>query len=466
MHPKILNLIYNFKIIIMRQFNSNNKTLVLSIACIFFFSFAFSQSRDAYEMNIQGVKVIVQPSGNEIVEIQTVIKGGVQNYGADKAGIENLAMSALTECGTTKDDKNSFKNKLDKVSAEVYGSNDMDYATFTMNCIRSDFEVVWPLYVDALTTPLFDKKEFERMKQDAINSLKAQASQPDYAITKMARETAFAGRNYAKAPEGTESNLTKLTADETKAYYKSVLTKSRLLIVVVGEVDRPVLEKKIQEMLSQIPAGKPFTLKREMYSPARNSFKSEKRDLATNYIQGVTSAPQGTSADYNAFAVAANIFSDRQNLEVRTNNGLSYAPYSYFDANLSPSFNIDVSTTQPNKYIEVMDKLIAKTKKDGFKEDEVKDMKTTYLTGFFYKLETNSAQAASFASNEILHNNWRRSLTVYDDIKKVSVADANKAFNKYVTNITWVYQGDPNKVNPALYAKPMPASKVSSEKKN
>src|SRR5215467_5938517 len=114
MHPKILNLIYNFKIIIMRQFNSNNKTLVLSIACIFFFSFAFSQSRDAYEMNIQGVKVIVQPSGNEIVEIQTVIKGGVQNYGADKAGIENLAMSALTECGTTKDDKNSFKNKLDK----------------------------------------------------------------------------------------------------------------------------------------------------------------------------------------------------------------------------------------------------------------------------------------------------------------------------------------------------------------
>ena len=128
-------------------------------------------------MNINGVKVIVQPSGNEIVEIQTIIKGGVQNYAADKAGIESLAMNALTECGTTKDDKNSFKNKLDKVSAQVYGSNGSDYATFTMNCIKSDFDVVWPLYVDALTVPLFDKKEFDRMKQDAINSLKAQASQ-------------------------------------------------------------------------------------------------------------------------------------------------------------------------------------------------------------------------------------------------------------------------------------------------
>jgi hypothetical protein len=32
----------------------------------------------AYDMNINDVKVIVQPSGNEIVVVQTIIKGGVQ----------------------------------------------------------------------------------------------------------------------------------------------------------------------------------------------------------------------------------------------------------------------------------------------------------------------------------------------------------------------------------------------------
>ncbi|MEO6453051.1 MAG: hypothetical protein ABIN97_03210, partial [Ginsengibacter sp.] len=144
---------------------------------------AFAQKGKAYDMTIGGVKVIVQPSGNEIVEIQTIIKGGVQNYPANKAGIENLAFTALTECGTARDDKNSFKNKLDKVSAEVGGSTGMDLASFRMNCIRSDFDVVWPLYVDALTTPLFDEKEFERIRQDAINALRAQASQPDYALS-------------------------------------------------------------------------------------------------------------------------------------------------------------------------------------------------------------------------------------------------------------------------------------------
>src|SRR4249920_4047628 len=78
-----------------------------------------AQNKPAYEMTINGIKVIVQPSGNEIVEILTLFKGGVQNYPADKAGIENLAITALTECGTKKDSKNSFKDKLDKVSAEI-----------------------------------------------------------------------------------------------------------------------------------------------------------------------------------------------------------------------------------------------------------------------------------------------------------------------------------------------------------
>ena len=44
-----------------------------------------------------------------------------------------------------------------------------------------------------------------------------------------------------------------------------------------------------------------------------------------------------------------------------------------------------------------------------------------------------------------------RSLRINEDLKKVSVDDVNKAFNKYVKDITWVYQGDTSKVNPALY---------------
>ncbi|HUS01034.1 MAG TPA: pitrilysin family protein [Chitinophagaceae bacterium] len=444
-----------------------------TLVCVFILSvnFSFSQTKQPYEMVIDGVKVIVQPSGNEIVEIQTIIKGGVQNYSAGNAGIESLAMSALTECGTVKDDKNSFKNKLDKVSAQVYGNSQMDISSFNMNCIKMDFDVVWPLYVDALTTPRFDEKEFNRIKQDAINFLRAQASQPDYAIGQYARQVAFAGKNYAKSPEGTEATVSKLTVAETKAYYRSLLSKSRMLIVVVGEIEKDILEKRINDMLAAIPAGKPFILKKEMYAPAKNSFSAQKKDYATNYIQAVTGGPLPGTPDYNAFTLAMRIFYDRNFLEIRTNNGLSYAPYSYFDNGLSPSSNFGVSTTDPNKYIGVVNNLINKTKKQGFTPDEVRNIKTTYITNFYYRMETNSAQAASLASNEVLHNNWRRALTLNNDLKGISVQDLNSAFGKYIKNLTWVYQGDPAKADPVLFTSTnqkakLPPSKVKVQKKN
>ncbi len=437
----------------MKSFFIKYSSFAVAIVC--FFSTSFAQSNEPYQMMVDSVKVIVQPSGNDIVVIQTILKGGVQNYPADKAGIESLAMSALTECGTTNDDKNSFKNKLDKVSAQVYGSTGMDYASFVMNCIKSDFDVVWPLYAGALTTPRFDAKEFDRIKQDAINNLNAQASQPDYAISKLAKETAFAGKNYAKSPDGTEATVSKLTAEETKDYYQSILTRSRMIMVVVGEIDSSVLKEKISSMLSAVPQGKPFTLDKESYVPGQNTFISQKKELATNYIQGVTGAPLPGTKDYNAFVLAMRIFYDKQFLEVRTNNGLSYAPQTYFDGGLSPSSNIVVSTTEPNKYIGVLTKLVDKTKKQGFTPEEVKNMKTTYITSFYYKQETNNAQASSLASNEVLHNNWRRSVTLNDDLKKVTPADVSKAFDKYMSKITWVYQGDPAKANAKLFTQPV-----------
>jgi zinc protease len=410
-----------------------------------------SAQNKPYETTVSGVKVIVQPSGNDIVEIQTVIRGGVENYPTEKMGIEGMAINALTECGTLKHSKNDFKNALDKVSAELYGYDTKEYALIRMNCIKSDFDVVWPLYAEAITQPAFDAKEFERIKQDAINNLKSNDAQPDAAINKYADRVAFAGRDYAKDPDGTVDILSKLTAAETKAFYNKILTKSRLVIVVVADLPKADIEAKVAAMLAGIKTGTPFTAKKSFFRVYKNTFSAQKRDLATNYVEGITSGPAPGTPDYNAFNVAMRIFSNRHFLDVRTNNGLSYAPQAWFNTGNTATARFAVSTTQPDKYIAVFDKLVDKVKTEGFKTDEVADMKVTYLTGFYYKNETNQAQAAALVSNEVLHNNWLRSITLVDDVKKLTPDEVTNAFRKYIGSIVWVYQGDPAKVNPLLF---------------
>jgi zinc protease len=424
----------------------------------------FAQMGEAYEMNINGVKVIVQPSGNEIVEVLTIIKGGVQNYPTAKAGIENLAMTALTECGTLKDDKNSFKNKLDKVSAEVGGFTGMDYASIRMNCIAGDFEKVWPLYIDAMTVPKFDTKEFDRIKQDQITALRAQESNPDFAIDQMAKQLAFAGKNYAKNPGGTIETVTKLTAAETKNYYKLIFNRSRMVIVVVGELDKKNLEEKLKVFLSKLPQGAPFIQKKESFAATANNFQPKDKELATNYVKGITSAPLPGTPDYDAFVLAMRIFARKHFIEIRTNNGLSYAPQASFSGGTTPYANMAASTTDPNKYIAVARQLIDKIKAEGFTEEELRNQKTGYLTNVYYRQETNNAQAAALASNEVVNGNWKRANTIKDEMKNVTVDDLNRVFKKYISNFTWAYQGDSKKVDPQLY-KQKETPKLPQEKK-
>ena len=95
-----------------------------------------------------------------------------------------------------------------------------------------------------------------------------------------------------------------------------------------------------------------------------------------------------------------------------------------------------MTTTQPDKYIAVARNLIDHVKKDGFTEDELKNEKTGYLTGLYYRQETNEEQAAALATNEVVHNNWKRAIEIKDEINKVTLQDANNAFKKYITNIT------------------------------
>src|SRR5215210_2012197 len=450
----------------------NSQVYKLTFIALFTFicTNIIAQKKEAYEIMVDGVKVIVQPVNNEIVQIQTVIKGGVQNYDTSKAGIEDLAITALTECGTANDDKNSFKNKLDRVSGQIYGNAGMDFSTFNLNCIKEDLNTVWPLYVDAVTQPRFDQKEFDRIKQDAINGIKERESQPDYSINRLAKNTAFAGMNYAKDPSGTETSVKSISVAEAKDFYKSIATKSRMLIVVVADLDKSEIEQKIHNLLSFIPVGKPFIYKKESFTAKANTFKAEKKELATNYIQAVTSGPAPGTKEYNAFLLAMQIFYNRHFLEVRTNNGLSYAPQTYFSGGLTPSANIVVSTTDPNKYIQVLNKLLDKTKK-GFTEDEVKNMKTTYITREYYKQETNAAQANSLAANEVIHNNWRRAIKLNEELKNITAKDVTAAFNKYVTHMSWVYQGDPAKVDSKLYTQTivtekLPNSSFSNKKIN
>lgn len=424
------------------------------IALLALTSAAQAQKAAPYEMTVNGVKVIVVPSGNDIVQVNTVIKGGVQNYAAGQAGIEKLALKALTECGTTRRSKNEFKNALDEVDAKMNTYTDRNSSSITLNCIRGDFETAWPLYAEAITAPKFDEKEFARIKEEALNQLREEESNPDAALDKMAMQTAFKGMDYAKLPNGTPETIAALTPAATKTYLGNTLTRSRLYVVVVGDIPKEDLEKKMTALTAKIPQGKPFVLKRSAFVPKANTFTPQKKDVATNYIMGYSAAPQANTKEYYPALLASRMFYDKAFLEVRTNNGLSYAPAAWISTGLTPYSALYVTTKEPDKYIAVARNMVDKIKREGFPADDVKNTKNTFTTYQYYQNEDNASLANMVSRSELLQGDWKKAFTLKEDLKPVTPEQVNGVFSKYIGNFTWVYQGDPKAVNPTLFTQP------------
>jgi len=101
----------------------------------------------------------------------------------------------------------------------------------------------------------------------------------------MAMQNAFAGTPYAVNPAGTEETVTSIKAGDAKDYYyKTLLNKTRMFIVVVGDISKENIIAKINESFASIPslAYQPQPLR----APALtgNTINTEERQLATNYI--------------------------------------------------------------------------------------------------------------------------------------------------------------------------------------
>src|SRR5690606_36988994 len=136
----------------------------------------------------------------------------------------------------------------------------------------------------------FDAKEFELEKEKALSGAKQRESDADGSLNIIAMESTFQGRNYAKLPDGSVASIEKLTLDDVSKYYKSIVTKGRAYLVVVGDLSENDIIVRVRESLSKLPIGTQPKVENKLLI-TKGSVEIIDRDIATNYLMGIMSAP-------------------------------------------------------------------------------------------------------------------------------------------------------------------------------
>ena len=409
------------------------------------------QDMGVKEMMIDGIKVIYKPSTKDIISVALYVRGGTTNYSKEQEGIESLTMSVLAESGSQKYPRDQFHSMLESMGTTVSAGSGPDASKVNMDCLKSKWDQSWDIFADMVMHPTFDENTFTNKKDEAVNNLKQAESDPDSHIDDLINVEVYKGTSYNKMVEGTESSLTKLTLDDLKKYYSSLVAKNKLFVVIVGNLSEADIKAKVS-MLKGIPMGAATAVASTDKRPdfSSSSIFKEDRKLATNYIKGIMDCPAPGSADYMAMKIAVQILSDRLFLEIRTKRNLSYAPYSYVAGQKNPYSAMYVSTTDPAQSVQVMTDEVKKIRQNGFDAKELTDKKEQYLTRYYMNLETNNALAATIGDNENL-SSWKTATKVLDEVQKLKLEDINLAFKKYTKAIRWLYLGDTSNLDEKVF---------------
>ncbi|HNR20216.1 MAG TPA: pitrilysin family protein [Bacteroidia bacterium] len=412
--------------------------LTISAACF---------AQPAKEINVGGLKVILRTTSKDVISARLFIKGGTANYSKEKEGLENIALNLAVSGGTKSMDKLKFNDEAEKIGANFEAGSGLDYANMSMTCIKPYWDKSWSLFADAVLNPAFDSKEFELSKEKALGNAKQTEASPDGALNQIAMTETFKDRNYGKLPQGTVTSISGITLDDVKNHYNKIIGKSRCYLVVVGNVQEADLVAKVKETLSKMGAGTPAPAESKMVI-TKGSEVIVDRDIATNYLMGVMSAPSLATDEGVWTDMAFDILYDRFFVELRTKRSLSYAPAATYNrsAVTSPYSQIYISTTNPKKSLETMVEILDSVKKSGFTEKELKDKRESYLTNYYQKMETSSAQSAALGRSEAT-GSWKLDESFTSKVNAASLININKAFNKNTAAIKWTYLGKKDAVS-------------------
>jgi len=403
------------------------------------------------EFEVNGLKVLVKRrEGSLTVAAGLFIRGGASNINASNAGIETLMLSASTEA-TTGFPRDVMRNELSRIGTVIGSSSNNDYSVLSLACTRLHFDRSWQLFTDVILRPSFTKEDVALVQERTIVSLSDDTDNPDVYLQKLQDQVAYVGHPYLNDTEGTPETVAKLTPDDLRRYHDKLMETSRLLLVIVGDLNVADVKELVTASVGKLPRGtyKPQPVPALAFE--KSTVEVTPRALPTHYVQGLFSAPSLNSPDIYAMKVASSLLRDRVFEEVRVKRNLSYAPDAFLRSQAANVGGFYVTAVDANQAVKVMLSEVGKLQQQPVRADEIQAIIAQYLTTFYLGQETNAAQAGELAQNELIGNGWRTSTDFLEKLSAVTPADVQRVSQKYMRNIRFVVLGDPKSVDTGVF---------------
>jgi len=403
------------------------------------------------EFEVNGLKVLLKRrEGSLTVAAGLFIRGGASNINAQNAGIETLMLSVATEASTNFP-RARMRSELSRMGTVIGSSSNNDYSVLSLATTRMHFDRSWQIFTDVVLRPAFTKEDVALVQQRQVVSLSDDTDNPDVYLQKLQERVAYAGHPYLNNTSGTPETVARLTPEDLSKYHAKLMETSRLLLVIVGDLNPAEVKTLVTESFGKLPRGnyKPETIPQLAFD--KSSVDVTPRELPTNYVQGLFTAPSLTSPDIYPMRIASSLLRDRVFEEVRAKRNLSYAPDAFLRTQAANVGGLYVTAVDANQSIRLMLNEIARLQNEPVSSEDIHAVVAQYLTTYYLGQETNAAQAGELAQYELIGGGWRNSVDFLERLSAVTPADIQRVSQKYMKNIRFVVLGNPRSIDTGVF---------------
>ena len=399
--------------------------------------------------DVDGIRVILRKTDNNIVAANLYLLGGARQLTPQNAGIELMLLDA-SERGTRNYSKESLRRKMSRLGTGVVIDAEKDWTMFGIRSTTEVFDSTWAIFADRLMHPLLQPAEVDIVRGQFLSAVSQRRDDPDALARYLADSIAFAGHAYAVPAGGTQASIAQLTSSALRDYQRSQMVKSRMLLVVVGDVERSKLESLIRGSLAQLPAGS-YRWTLPAAAPRGSTMVVfEQRPLPTNYVVGYYAGPLANERDLQALRIATSVLTGRMFADIRTRRNLTYDVHAPFVENAAALGGLYVTTVSPAVTVGLMREHVTELQRELIDAEGLKRLSAQFVTEYLLDNETNAAQADFLARAELFRGDYRVAERFVDELRQVTPQEVRAVAQKYMKGMRFAYVGDSTKVDRRL----------------
>lgn len=380
-----------------------------------------------------GLRLVVEKdmNANYVAFVMKVLVGSSNESEAEfglSHFVEHMVFKSSKNYSTT-----SLLTGLESLGARIDAWTSYDQTTFSLRCLKDCLNDCLTLHGDMMSNPLFLEEEFEQERKVILEEINLYLDNPEH-LAEQEVSVAMHKKYFSNAHEiiGLEETLNSFTPNSLRMFMDKHYRGENIVFSVVGNVEFEEIEaliekhyakfinsckpeKKVDFSITTLPSPQTIILDRDTYQA--------KQYCLIKICNSVS--PQRFVANlYNRILGGGH--SSRLHIEVRENNGLAYAVYSFNDQSLYLGYlviYIDTYAENLEKANSIIFGVLKDLAENDISEEELQKAKMQYKSAVAYFdddkgniAESNALQTLFFG--EILSNEERLKI-----IDKITIKD-------------------------------------------